>query len=359
MKQNNELQTLEYFENVRTHRTGQGQAANFGEFLQRVSRNDPSLLRAAATGLGEDVPSDGGFLVHEDLASELLTRVYQTGQLASRVQRMSISRLSSVLRLNALDEDSRADGSRWGGARTYWKTEGAQVTASYLKFREMRFSPHALMSIAQATDDLLSDATALAAFVSKTFGNEILFQLENGIVNGSGVGEPLGILNSEALIEVAKDSGDVGATISTTDVLNMYSSCWPPSRKNAVWLVNPDAETQLYPLKLGSATGGRFLYFADSGEGFGRLMGRPVLPCEYCATLGTPGDILLADLTQYVICDKGAPNQDSSIHVAFLTGESVYRSVYRVDGQPSWKKPLTPKNGTQTSSPFVALAARA
>jgi hypothetical protein len=49
---------------------------------------------------------------------------------------------------------------------------------------------------------------------------------------------------------------------------------------------------------------------------------------------------------------------DTSIHVAFLTGEQAFRWQLRHDGQPFWKKPLTPKNGTNTLSPFVALATR-
>ncbi len=49
---------------------------------------------------------------------------------------------------------------------------------------------------------------------------------------------------------------------------------------------------------------------------------------------------------------------DTSIHVAFLTGEQAFRWQLRHDGQPFWKKPLTPKNGSSTLSPFVALATR-
>ena len=88
------------------------------------------------------------------------------------------------------------------------------------------------------------------------------------------------------------------------------------------------------------------------------LLGRPVIPVEHCAVLGTPGDVVLADLSQYLLIDKGAPRQDYSMHVNFLTDEGVFRFVYRVDGQPSWKKPLTPKSAGSTLSPFISLATR-
>jgi len=88
------------------------------------------------------------------------------------------------------------------------------------------------------------------------------------------------------------------------------------------------------------------------------MLGKPVIPVEHCATLGTPGDIILADLSQYVMSDKGAPQAASSIHVRFLNDETTFRFIYRVDGQPTWKKALTPKNGTNTQAPFIALATR-
>jgi hypothetical protein len=56
--------------------------------------------------------------------------------------------------------------------------------------------------------------------------------------------------------------------------------------------------------------------------------------------------------------DKGGVQSASSIHVQFVTDQTVFRFVYRVDGQPKWDSALTPLNGTNTVSPFVALATR-
>jgi HK97 family phage major capsid protein len=95
-----------------------------------------------------------------------------------------------------------------------------------------------------------------------------------------------------------------------------------------------------------------------SGAPYGTLMGRPVIPVEYCATVGTEGDIILADLSQYLMIDKGGINAASSMHVRFIYDEMAYRFIYRVDGQPIWNSALTPKNGSNTLSPFVTLATR-
>ena len=84
-----------------------------------------------------------------------------------------------------------------------------------------------------------------------------------------------------------------------------------------------------------------------------------MIPVEYCQTLGTTGDIILADFSQYLMIDKGGLQSASSIHVRFVYDETAFRFVYRVDGQPAWNAALTPYKGTNKLSPFVVLASRA
>jgi len=85
------------------------------------------------------------------------------------------------------------------------------------------------------------------------------------------------------------------------------------------------------------------------------VYGRPLLEVEYAAALGTTGDIMLASLSQYQTINKGGVQAASSIHVSFAADETVFRFVYRTDGQPLWNSALTPYAGS-TLSPFVVLA---
>ena len=86
-------------------------------------------------------------------------------------------------------------------------------------------------------------------------------------------------------------------------------------------------------------------------------MGRPVIETEYNPYLGTVGDILLASPSQYALITKGGVQSASSIHVNFVSDETAFRFVYRVDGQPIWASDVDAFDGTHTFSPFVALAA--
>jgi HK97 family phage major capsid protein len=320
---------------------------------------DPRLVAGPAGG-SETVPSDGGFLVQKDFSSELLMRMYQTGEIAGRCRRIPIGPNANGVRVNAIDEDSRADGSRWGGVLAYWQNEAGTPASTKPKFRKVELQLNKLLAFCYATDELMEDANALEAVISQAFAEEMTFKVEDAIFNGTGAGQPLGVLNSGAVIQQAKDSGDSGATISTNDVLNMWSRLWAPSRQSSVWFVDQSLEPKLYPLTLGSGSLGQILVYTppSAGNKYGSMFGRPVIPTEHGAQVGTPGDIILADMNQYVLIDKGGVRQDYSIHVNFLSDEGVFRFAYRVDGQSWWKKPLTPKSGGPTQSPFVSLATR-
>lgn len=337
--------------------------ASFGEQLMAAYRAampggkvDERLSTRAASGLNESTPSDGGFLVQQDFVTELLKRTYETGILASKVKKIPISTNANGMKINAIDEDSRANGSRWGGVQTYWEGEADELTASKPKFRQMELSLKKLTGLCYATDELLQDAAALEAVIRQAFAEEFGFKIDDAILSGSGEGEPLGILNSGAIVTVAKEASQTDV-ITVENLIKMWNRLWSRSRANAVWYINQELEPYLYTLKIGDKP----VYIPAGGlseKPYGTLFGRPVVPIEQCSAAGEVGDIILADIGQYLLIDKGGIKSASSIHVRFLYDENVFRFIYRVDGKPIWTKPLTPYKGSATVSPFVTLAKR-
>lgn len=354
---------------VRPDPTSQHGFSSFGEFLQAVvraespqGRVDPRLVEERATGMSEGIPAEGGFLVGVDYVNELLKKTYETGILAGRCRKIPVSANSNGIKMPYIKETSRADGSRWGGILAYWKGEAAAKAASQPEIGQIELNLKKLTGLAYVTDELLQDTAALEAYVSQAFVEEFAFKIDDAIFNGTGAGMPLGIMNSPCLVTVAKETGQAAKTIVFENIVNMWSRMWAKSRPNAVWLINQDIEPQLYSLGITVGTGGSPVYLPPgglSGSPYGTLFGRPVIPIEQAQTLGTVGDIALADFSQYILIDKGGIQAASSIHVKFIYDETVFRFVYRVDGQPWWPAALTPKNSTNTLSPFVVLATRA
>lgn len=335
----------------------------FGEQLRAVAKAETgggvdSRLERRISGMSESVASDGGFLVQTDFANELLKRVYQSGVLASRARRIPISPSSNGVKINAIDENNRATGSRLGGLQAYWLNEGGTKTASKPKFRQIELNLKKLIGLCHATDELLMDTNALGSIISDGFVDEFEFMVDDAILSGDGVGKPLGILNSGATITVAPEGGQGAGTVVAENIIKMWSRAWGRGRANSVWLYNQEIEPQLHQMSLAVGTGGVPVYMPAgglSGAPYSTLYGRPAIPVEHASALGDKGDIVLADLNQYLMADKGGIQSAHSIHVKFETDEQTFRFVYRVDGQPIWNAPLTPYKGSATLSPFVTL----
>jgi HK97 family phage major capsid protein len=196
----------------------------------------------------------------------------------------------------------------------------------------------------------------LESVIRQAFTDEFAFKIDDAILHGNGAGQPLGILKSNAVVKQELEAAQT-AKITVENLVKMWSRLWSRSRANAVWYINQQIEPLLYTLQVGD----RPVYIPAGGlseSPYATLFGRPVVPLEQCAELGEAGDILLADLSQYLLIDKGGINAASSIHVRFLNDENVFRFIYRVDGQPIWNKPITPYKGSAMLSPFIALAKR-
>ena len=336
--------------------------ATGGEFFQAVknaaiypTREDVRLksLSLKATGLSEGVPADGGYLLQPGVAGGIIERMYDIGDILSRVSSDPIGPNSNSMLYNAVDETSRADGSRWGGVLGYWLAEGGTKTKSKPTFRQMELKLKKVAALCYATDEQLADTTALESWLARVVPEELRFQVESAFYRGNGVGKPLGIMNSPCLISPLRAGANL---VDQTDIANMWARRWQ-GVDDYVWLANASVFPQLinltvgnFPFLLPSSAGGQ-------GDPSFSLYGKPYIESEYTYALGTTGDIMLASLSQYQTINKGGVQSASSIHVQFLTDETVFRFVYRTDGQPLWNSALTPYDAGSTLSPFVVLAA--
>jgi HK97 family phage major capsid protein len=342
------------------------QFASLGEQLRAIviaeesrGQNVDSRLIYNQLGMSEGVPGDGGYLVQQEFSRELLKRAYETGILGNLCRRQPIGPGANGFKINVVDESSRKTGSRMGGIQMYWTGEGRPLTESQPKFRQLELSLQKLTGLLYATDELMADTVALETFIMDAFAEEYGFMVDDAIINGSGAGQPLGIMQSNALVTVPAEAGQPAGTVVFENLSNMWGRLPARSRRNAAWLINQEVEPQLDRLALAvgvAALEARFVTYGP--DGVLRIKGRPVMAIEQAEALGTPGDVILADLSQYLLIDKGPMESAVSIHVRFVWDEQTFRFIYRVNGQPIWNRPLTPYKGAGSQSPFVALAAR-
>ena len=207
-------------------------AKQFGEFAPAVrdacqpgKRPDDRLARIskAASGMGENVGADGGFLVPTEFVEKILQRLYASTNLLGMTDSYTVG--SNVVVFPRSAETSRANGSRWGGVRAYWKDEGEQATATKATVGRLQLTLHKLIVMINASDELLSDAqgVALEQYLFRVASEEINFIVSDSILNGNGAGQPLGILNSDCTISVPKETSQTAATVNTTSIVKMWA----------------------------------------------------------------------------------------------------------------------------------------
>lgn len=332
---------------------------NAGEFFRAVknaalypSRADARLRPLKdATGMSEGIPADGGYLLQPQYASGILENMFQEGQILNRVSMDPVGPGSNSVTYNAVDETARTAGSRWGGVRGYWVGEGSTITSSKPTFRQVELKLKKVAALCYATDEQLEDIGNLESWLGRVVPMELRFLAENAIFAGDGVGKPLGILNAPCLVSHTRLDG---SKVQLSDVVGMWARRYA-GVNDYVWYTHQDVVPQLLQL---NAT---YEYFfmppgGLSATPYGTLFGKPVIEIEHCSTLGTVGDIVLASMSQYQAISKGGIKSAASIHVSFATDETAFRFVYRIDGAPIWSSALTPLNGSNTVSPFVALS---
>ena len=345
--------------------------AHMGEFFNAVYEAsipgrgmvDERLLKMyAASGMNQGDMTMGGALVPPSFSQAIWDGMNQNAD-----NLMALCDVYTVVG-ESLTFPAAADStglSRYGGVQAYWIAEGEQKTASSPRLRQIRLEPQELAVVVYATDKLLRNASALDAYIRRASTDAILFAVNNAILFGSGVGQPLGVMNSPALITVPGEGAQDPATVNLENVNAMYARLHPRATQGARWFINKDVEQHLDAMVQTGGTWGIPVFIA-SPTGWPnvaeppqrRLKGLPLQTVEYCEAVGTPGDIILANLGFVAVGVQGGIMEDMSIHVRFLWDETAFRFVFMMDAQPILSAPITPFHGANTLSAYIALAAR-
>lgn len=308
----------------------------------------------AASGGSTGIDSEGGYLVETDKAKDIATTAIETGVFSSRCSQQPIGPNADSYSYLAGNDRDRSDG-KINGVSVYRKGEADEMQnggKATLKEREIRLED--LYGLVYVTNRMLRDAPAMAAYTKRVLRQQLSFRLDQEIWEGNGAGQCLGIMNSSLPVTVAAEAAQTVGTINATNVTKMMSR-FKGNIRNAAWFVNQDCLGQ-FPLM---TVGNQPVYQPDFKRSpFGGLFQLPIIPVEFCETLGTLGDIVLADWSEYLLITKGGVEEAESIHVKFLTDETAFRFIMRNNGQPLHDQPITPLNGSNTLSPFVMLAAR-
>jgi HK97 family phage major capsid protein len=248
--------------------------------------------------------------------------------------------------------------SLFGGLTGTWLAELGAATEVFAKMRQIQLTTKKLACYTAASNELVADGVDFDRQIQTALVKTIGWYLDYAFLQGTGAGQPLGVLGDPALVTVLKETGQKAATVVFENVVKMYARLAPQCMGNAVWIASQTTVPQLLTMSLAVGTGGAPIQPAVLQQG-GRfsLLGKELLFTEKVPALGTLGDLLLCDLSVYTIGMRKEVSLDKSIHVGWSQDTSSYRAIVRADGQGSWDKAISPK-AEDSLSWCVALQAR-
>jgi HK97 family phage major capsid protein len=293
-----------------------------------------------------------GFFIPDELLHEILYPI-QNSIFRSRalVSPMNSSTLDIPL-LNTRNTPAAGQSPFFGGVVARWTEDGIALNQLAPQLQNQKLKAHLLAAYVVLSNTLLSDSPAhLARRLQVTLASAWSWHEEQAFLLGTGVGQPLGVAVSPAAISVTRTTGN---DFTLTDAAAMVAKLLPGwSPKTTCWIVHPTLHAKLFALAANAGPAVTLTLFGKTPKLV--LLGIPVETTDVLPALGTPRDVVLADLAYYAIGTR----QDFALAYSgepfFTSNQGVWRLTSRVDGAPFVSGPITLADGSQVG-PFAYLA---
>ena len=322
------------------------------EFFQIIhaGMSDPRLY----AGMNEGVPAEGGFAVPEEFASQLLDASLEKEIVRSRAWVTPMT--TETKKIAGFDMSDNSGDAPFGGLKLYWMAEAEQLNTEQSKLWLLQLIANKAALFTWASNELIADGMSFEQALMASFSQAAGWGLDVAFLTGNGGGMPLGALNDPALVVISEEGGQTAKTINYTNLTKMFARIAPACLDNSIWVCNSTAIPQLLTLVYPGTTFPVLVQGQGRDGGF-TLLTRPVVFTEKVPALGTVGDILLVDFSQYAIGLRREVTIDKSGHAGFLNDQTAYRAIVRVAGQGRWKSSFQPRYGDPMSW-CIALATR-
>jgi HK97 family phage major capsid protein len=279
----------------------------------------------------EGVNSQGGFLVPDEMAAELVTLREQYGVFRrnAKIYRMA----SDTLRIPRKNT----------GLTAYWVGEAIAGTESTMGFDSIQLVAHKLTALTTVSNELLEDSVIdLASDVANEIAYQFAFKEDDAGFNGDGTSSYGGIVGlknalTDTTYQVANSSGNSKAGVTRDEISSALAILpqWAFQRNNVKFFCNKSTFHAIFE-RLAQGVGGTTM--AELSNGLApRYLGYPV---EFSQAIPHPGDsdnnvaFYVGDLQQACyLGDRRSTSiafSDSALN-AFEQDERVVRGTERVD----------------------------
>lgn len=324
---------------------------SLSEYLHCITyrKNDPRLEalyteRAQSMGSGEM----GGWAIPPKFRDQLMMVTPQEAIFRPRATVLAAGYPpDQTITMPALDQTASHD--IYGGVSVSWISEGGTKPETDLHLKEVTLTPYEVAGHIVTTEKLLRNWASAESILTTMLRRAIIGAEETAFLTGDGTGKPMGITQCPARIDYSRATA---STIVWADVAGMFARL--KMGGSPVWIASQTCIPQLVNIR---DTGNFNLWQVSAVPGLPpTLFGYPVLFHDRSPALGTAGDLILADLSYYLIQDGSGPFVAASDGYYFTSNKVIIKAFWNVDGKPWLSGPL-PLEGSSsnTVSPFVVL----
>lgn len=295
-----------------------GTKAYSDSFRQYMKTGLNGMRAEAIKTLQEGQDTEGGFLVPPDILSKVVQKEPAPTTVQSHVTQLNTGRDALILpKVNYASATDDSNGWIYTtGMRVTWTGEvPSSSTAMRVTdpvFGQIRIPVHTAMLSLPITQDLIEDVNFdLLGWVSGKFAETRDLLIDNMILNGTGIGQPYGILNNPGGTAQPSVIGSGSSGNFTADTLMKCAFNLPPQYDmNAYWVVEKTTSLlQIAQLKDGN---GRYIYGVgtqDSGIAGNykdrQLLGYPVLMNQFMPVVaGSAYAAVFGDLSGYYLVNR-------------------------------------------------------
>lgn len=342
-----------------------GRFQTLGEFALAVaSGNDQRLMvRNSYAGSTTGEGASAGFLVPSAFVQQMMDAALQLEVFRPLANVVPITSGDAII---AGFESTDRTGGKRAGLTLEWGAEAEELPQQKPRARRVQASAKKANVFCVVSSELAEDAPNFDQALTQAMTAAVASGLDYAFLAGTGAGTALGVINSGAAIEVAKESGQGANTLLLQNLAKMVGRLDPVSFKRSVWYVHPTLIPALYGLSFTvknvagtENVGGSYIpAVTTDAEGNLRIFGRPALVTDACSPLSAKGDIVLADPMRYLITMRSDVRLVRDTSRFFDTDEIAFKLTLRLDGMPEDAAPTKLRDGTNTVSPFVMLGAR-
>lgn len=301
-------------------------ASNKGDQIARERLTKGLSGKAMTEGTG----SAGGYLVNPEIMSELITLREQSAVLRSLCSKVNVT--SSSIQIASVT----------GGATAGWVAELASKPSADLTFGQVTASVFTAAGLGVVSNQLLADASpSVDGLVTSDIAKRLATLEEVAFLDGSGSGQPTGILNTSGVNSTSLTSTTIPDLLDAivdgiTNVQTNYQGnpshiIMHPRTWARILKARESSAPSTYLIGAGSTAFGRR---ANDPLPAGELFGLPVVLTKNMPTTKGSGSnesrVVVGAFNEALILDRQGVTVDQSPHVYFTTNQTVFRVEERV-----------------------------